>query len=203
MSARRWAEFLLPDAGSMHPDWLRQLMTVEGGLIGRFMESPTARRMLTRRAQRRHGIAVPERITLSPNQQWLLSTPPAQIALARSIGLAAVNSFIRMTVVAASVTKLRTLLGEETYRRALERHGLDVRGLDRAQFDAALERGELDEYVVAVGAALLETTTQPGDAFCRMRMRFAFPPACWRARPRSLDVDDVELAQFIAEAMRE
>jgi hypothetical protein len=159
--------------------------------------------MLTRRAHRRHGIAVPERVSLTPNQQWLLSTPSAQIALARRLGLAAVSGFIRTTVIAASVAKLRALLGEEIYRRAVEGNGLDVRGLDRAQFDVALERGELDDYLVAVGAALLETTTQPGDPFCRVRMRFAFPPTCWGARPRSLVVDDAELAERIAEAMRE
>jgi hypothetical protein len=203
VSARRWGEFLLPDAANMHLDWLRQLMTVEGGLIGRFLESPTARRMLTRRAHRRHCIAVPERVSLTANQQWLLSTPSAQIALARRLGLAAVSGFIRTTVIAASVAKLRALLGEEIYRRAVEGNGLDVRGLDRAQFDVALERGELDDYLVAVGAALLETTTQPGDPFCRVRMRFAFPPTCWGARPRSLVVDDAELAERIAEAMRE
>jgi hypothetical protein len=203
VSARRWAEFLLPDAASMHLDWLRQLMTVDGGLIGRFLESPTARRMLTRRAHRRHGIAVPERVALAPNQQWLLSTPSVQVALARRIGLDAIRSFVRTTVIASAVARLRALLGEETYRRALEGNGLGVRGLDRAQFDAALERGDLEDYLVAVGAALLETTTQPGDQFCRLRMRFAFPPACWRARPRSIAVDDAELAQRIAEAMRE
>jgi hypothetical protein len=187
----------------MHLDWVRQLMTVDGSLIGRLLESPTAKRMLTRRAQRRHGIAVPERVALAPNQQWLLSSPSAQVALARRIGLDAVRGFIRTTVVAASVSRLRALLGEETYRRALEGNGLEVRGLDRQQFDAALERGDLEEYLVAVGAALLETTTQPGDAFCRVRMRFSFPPACWRARPRSVAVDDAELAQRISEAMRE
>jgi hypothetical protein len=203
VSARRWAEFLLPDAANMHLEWLRQLMTVEGGLIGRFMASPTPKRMLTRRAHRRLGLAVPARIALAPNQQWLLSAPSAQIALARRLGLAAVSSFVRMTVIAASVAKLRALLGDEIYRRALESQGLDVRGLDRAQFDAALECGELDDYLVGVGAALLETTTQPADAFCRVRMRFAFPPACWRARPRSLGVDDAELAERIAEATRE
>jgi hypothetical protein len=199
MSARRWVEFLLPDALSMHFDWLQDVTCGDQGLLTRVAQSPTARRLLNRTARRRHGIAVPARVDLAPHQQWLLLPHADQAALARRLGLDALRDYIRTAVRAPAVAALRRELGEEGYTAALTGTALPVRGLDRTRFDAALERGGFAEYVVAVGAALLETTTATGDPFCRLRMRFAFSPACWRTRPRTIEVDAQELARRICE----
>lgn len=198
MSVRRWMDFLLPDAVAMHFDWLRDATQGDRGLLAQIARSPTARRLLTLDTYRRHNIAVPGRVQLTPQQQWLLLPHASQVALARRLGLDALRDYIRTAIRASAVAALRKELGDEAYRRELQGSALPVRGLDRAGFDAALERGGLGDYVVAVGAALLETTTDRGDAFCRLRMRFAFSPACWRARPQGIAVDPDELARRIA-----
>lgn len=197
MSVRRWVDFLLPDALALHVDWLRDSMQGDQALLARIARSPTARRLLTLDTYRRHQIAVPGRVQLGPQQQWLLLPHASQVALARRLGLAALCDSIRTTIRASSVASLRKELGEEGYRCALQGSALPVRGLDRGAFDAAVERGGLGDYAVAVGAALLETTTDRGDRFCKLRMRFAFSPACWRARPQGIDVDPDELARRI------
>jgi hypothetical protein len=199
MSARRWAEFLVPDALGIHIDWLRELVQGEDGMLAHVTRSSTAARMLTRRLYQRHGISAPARTTLAPHQQWLLSGQTQQVALARELGIEALNGFIRTTVDAPSVAILRKTLGEETYRRILAAPGLEVSGMERTAFAAALRAGRLDEHFVSAGAALLETTTRTGDPFCRMRMRFAFSPGCWRSRPQGIGVDERLLADRITQ----
>jgi hypothetical protein len=199
VSMRRWAEFLLPDALGMQVDWLRDFVRGDRGLLAQIAGSPTARRLLNRNVYRQHKISVPGRVQLSPQQQWLLLPHAAQVALARRLGLDALHESVRTTVRATSVAALRKELGDDGYRRVLAGRALPVSGLDRAAFDAALERGNFADYAVAVGAALLETTTQPGDPFCNLRMRFAFSPTCWRMRPRDIAVDREELARRIGE----
>ncbi len=71
-NARRWMDFLLPDALSVHTDWLRQFTAGDGQLLARFGQSRTARMLLTRRLYKLHEIAVPNRVKLRANQQWLL-----------------------------------------------------------------------------------------------------------------------------------
>lgn len=199
MNARRLVDYLVPDAVSMQVGWLRDLVRADDNLISQIAKSPTARRLLTRKAHGQHKISVPARAALAPNQQWLLLDHRRQQALAKRLGLEAVHQFVRTTVDAASVAVLRKELGEEGYRAAIAGTGLRVEGLDRAAFAAALSRGRFVEHVTAVGAAVLETTTRGGDAFASMRMRFAFSPACWHSRPKDLQVDEAELAARIAE----
>ena len=98
---------------------------------------------------------------------------------------------------------LRKALGEADYGRALRGPGLPVQGLNRAQFERALQRGALSDYLLGVGAALLETTTQGGDPFCHLRMRFAFSPPVWASRPQGLQVDAAALAARIETARQE
>jgi hypothetical protein len=197
MSARRWAEFLMPDAVSMQFDWLREAVQGDRGLLAAIAQSPTARRLLNRRVQREQKIPVPRRMTLAPHQQWLLASPAAQVALARRLGLEALRNYIRTTVRASSVAALRKQLGDEEYRRAVAEPALPVTGLDRARFDAAVARGDVQEHATSVGAALLETTTPSDDNFCRVRMRFAFSSDCWHARPQGLKVERNELVRRI------
>jgi len=196
-SARRWIDFLMPDALTMHPGWIRDLLGSDSGLLAKIMSSPTARLLLTRNIYRHHEMVVPARITLAANQQWLLLSHEAQRSLARRLGVEALREHICATVRGASVSALRAQLGDEHYERAIAGCGLHVEGLERAAFDEAVSRSELADYLVAVGAALLDTTTQPGDPFCRARMRFAFSPKCWLSRPRDIRVDAAELAQRI------
>jgi hypothetical protein len=203
VSARRWAEFLVPDALSVHIDWLSDLVRGEEGLLAHVARSGTATRMLTRRLYQRHGISVPARATLAPHQQWLLAVHTRQVALARTLGIEALHELIRTTVDATLVAKLRKALGDESYRRVLANPGLTVTGLERASLTAALQEGRADEYFIAVGAALLETTVQSGDPFCRMRMRFAFSPSCWRIRPQGIGVEDAQLTARIIELTEE
>jgi hypothetical protein len=198
-NARRWMDFLLPDALTVHTDWLRQFTAGDGQLLSRLMSSRTARMLLTRRLYKLHEIAVPERVKLRANQQWLLMDHEAQRALARRLGRDALHDWIRKTVRASAVVMLRNELGEDGYRRALAGPGLSVTGLDRYSFETALQRGEVGNYFVSVGAALLETTTDSGDPFCALRMRFAFSPSAWQCRPRGVRVDADELARRIAE----
>jgi hypothetical protein len=73
MNARRWIDFLLPDALSVHSDWLRQFTAGDGQLLAKVMRSRSARLLLTRRLYKLHEIAVPERVKLRANQQWLLT----------------------------------------------------------------------------------------------------------------------------------
>ena len=197
MSARRWADFLMPDALSMQFDWLRDAVQGDRGLLAAIAQSPTARRLLNRRVQREQKIPVPRRMTLAVHQQWLLSNPAAQVALARRLGLEALRDYIRTTVRASSVASLRKQLGEEAYRSAISEPALPVSGLDRARFDAAVARGDVLEHATSVGAALLETTTPSDNNFCRVRMRFAFSTDCWHSRPQGLKVDHAELARRI------
>lgn len=199
MNARRLASYLLPDASTTHPGWLRHLVGGDDHLFAQVLRSPLARRLLTRRAHERYRIAVPSRATLAPHQRWLLSESSQQLALARRLGLDALHEFIRTTVDALAVAALRKELGEEGYQAAMTGAGLAVVGLDRGAFAAALRDGRLAQHLVGVGAALLETTTQDGDPFAPLRMRFAFSPACWRARPRDLQVNAAELAARIGE----
>jgi hypothetical protein len=199
VSSRRWLEFLVPDALGVHVDWLRDLVRGEEGLLAQVTRSATARRLLTRSLYQRHGISVPARASLAPHQMWLLSGHTGQVALARRLGIEALHDLIRTTVEAPLVAILREELGEEAYRRAVAGPGLTVTGLERQDFGTALRRGRPDEYFISVGAALLERTAQEGDPFCRMRMRFAFSPGCWRSRPQGIGVDDKQLAARIAE----
>lgn len=199
MNARRWMSFLLPDALTVHADWLRKFTAGDGKLLAQIIRSRTARLLLTRRLYAQHGIAVPERATLRAEQQWLLAEHELQRALAQRLGRDALHESIRRTVRASAVAMLRDALGDEGYRRALAGPGLAVEGLDRVAFETALQRGRIGEYFIAVGAALLETTTD-GDSFCNVRMRFAFSPAVWLCRPRGIRVDAQELARRIAES---
>jgi hypothetical protein len=203
VKARQWVEFLIPDALAMQLDWVRGLVKGDDGLLAQISQSPTARRLLTRGAHKHLQIAVPARANLAPQQQWLLAAHPQQVSLARSLGIEALHEIFRTTVNARSVAVLKEALSEEGYRRAIAGPGLLVQGLDRSEFDEAVQRGRLTEYITAVGAALLETTTQPGDAFCQMRMRFAFSPACWRARPRDIQVDPTLLHERIRALSKE
>lgn len=199
MNASRWMSFLRPDAWTVHTDWLRQFTAGNSHLLAQVMNSPTARLLLSRRLYQLHEISVPERVRLQANQQWLLEDHEAQRALARRLGRDALHDWIRTTVRASAVVILRGELGEEGYRRALAGPGLSVEGLDRFAFETALQKGQLGEYFVSVGAALLETTTDGGDFFCALRMRFAFSPSAWQCRPRGIRVDADDLARRIAE----
>jgi hypothetical protein len=195
VSTRRLVDFLIPDALAMQFDWVRNAVRGDKNLLAAIAQSPTARRLLNRRVQSEHRIAVPGSVELAPNQRWLLSTPAQQVDLARRLGFEALRGFIRTAVRASHVGLLRKVLGEDGYREALSGAALSVVGLERAHFDAALERGELADHAVSVGIALLETTTPADDSFCRLRMRFAFSRACWSSRPQNLCVDDAELAR--------
>ena len=199
MNARRWIDFLLPDALSVHTDWLRQFTAGDGQLLAKVMRSRSARLLLTRRLYKLHEIAVPDRVKLRANQQWLLMDHEAQRALARRLGRDALHDWIRRTVRTSAVVMLRNELGTDGYRRALAGPGLAVEGLDRYSFETALQQGHIGNYFVSVGAALLETTTDGGDPFCGLRMRFAFSPGAWQCRPRGIRVDADELARRIAE----
>jgi hypothetical protein len=199
VSARRWAEFLLPDAIGVQLDWLRDVVRGDDGFVAQLARSPTARRLLNRTMYRRLEIPVPERVSLNPHQQWLLAGREQQLRLARQLGIEALHGLIRTTIDGRSVALLRAELGEEGYGRAMAEAGLEVDGLDRSAFVAAVTRGRLTAYIVSVGAAVLETTTRAGDPFCGVRMRFAFSPECWRSRPRGIRIDGVQLAQRIAE----
>ena len=179
MNARRWMDFLLPDALTVHVDWLRQFTAGDRHLLTQVLRSRTARLLLSRRLYKLHEVAVPERVKLRANQQWLLTDHEAQRALARRLGRDALHDWICKTVRASTVVALRGELGEDGYRRALAGPGLTVEGLDREAFETALQRGHIGNYFVAVGAALLETTADSGDTFCRLRMRFAFSPGAW------------------------
>lgn len=200
MNARQLVDYLVPDAVSMQVGWLRDLVRGDDNLLSQIAKSPTARRLLTRKAHSKHEITVPARATLPPNQQWLLLDHRRQQALAKRLGLAAVHGFVRTTVDAGSVAVLRKELGEEGYRAAIAGPGLAVQGLERAAFTTALGRGRFAEHVTAIGAALLETTTRGGDAFASLRMRFAFSPTCWHSRPKDLQVNEAEIAARITEA---
>jgi hypothetical protein len=199
VSARRWAEFLLPDAIGVQLDWLRDVVRGDDGFVAQLARSPTARRLLNRTMYRRLEIPVPARVSLNPHQQWLLAGREQQLRLARQLGIEALHGLIRTTIDGRSVAVLRTEIGEEGYGRALAQPGLEVDGLDRSAFVAAVTRGRLTAYIVSVGAAVLETTTRSGDPFCGVRMRFAFSPECWRSRPRGIRVDGAQLARRIAE----
>lgn len=203
MSARRWVEFLVPDALAMQLDWIRDQLKADDTLLAQITRSPTARRLLTRAAHQRLHITVPARGSLAQHQQWLLFAHPQQVLLARNLGTEALHDFIRTTVDARSVAVLKEALGEDGYRRAVSGTGLPTEGLDRSQFEEALKRGRLTEFITGVGITLLETTTLAGDPFCQMRMRFAFSPACWRARPRGVQVDDARLHARILELAAE
>lgn len=199
MNARRWMDFLRPDALTVHIDWLRQFVAGDGQLLAKVMRSSTARLLLTRRLYKLHEVTVPKRVKLRAEQQWLLLDHEAQRALARRLGRDALHDWIRRTVRASAVVMLRGELGEEGYRRALAGPGLPVEGLDRLAFESALQKGQIGDYFVSVGASLLETTTDGGDRFCGLRMRFAFSPSVWECRPRGIRVDTDELARRIAE----
>jgi hypothetical protein len=199
MNARLWMNFLWPNALTVHADWLRQFTAGDGMLLAKVLRSRTGRLLLTRRLYKLHEVVVPNRVKLRDDQQWLLADHEAQRELAKRLGRDALHDWIRRTVRASAVTMLRGELGEQGYRRALAGPGLSVEGLDRLAFETALERGQVGEYFVCVGAALLETTTEAGDAFCNLRMRFAFSPGTWLCRPRGIRVDADELARRIAE----
>ena len=202
MNASRWMSFLRPDAWTVHTDWLRQFTAGNSHLLAQVMNSRTARLLLSRRLYKFHEISVPERVKLQANQQWLLEEHESQRALARRLGRDALHDWIRRTVRANAVVMLRGELGAEGYRRALAGPGLSVEGLDRFAFEAALQNGQIGEYFVSVGAALLETTIDGGDPFCGLRMRFAFSPGAWECRPRGIRVNADELARRIAEPSR-
>jgi hypothetical protein len=199
-NVRRWVDSLLPDAESakLQLDWLRGITRGDRNLIASIVQSPTARRLLNRRVYRQHRIAVPGRVDLAAHQQWLLAPHADQMALARRLGFDALNDNVRKTVRAASVAVLKKEMGEEGYKRALTGPTLTTTGLTQAAFDAAVGKGQLEQYAISVGAALLETTA-PGDDFSRLRMQFAFSPACWRMRPRNIKVDAAALAQRITQ----
>jgi hypothetical protein len=199
MNARRWMDFLLPDALTVHVDWLRQLTAGDRTLLQHLLASRPARLLLTRHLYKVHEIAVPDRVRLQPHQQWLLKDHETQRGLARQLGTDALHAWIRTTVRASWVATLRGELGEDGYRRALAGPGIAVQGLDREVFDAALQQQRIGDYFVALGAALLETTTNRGDPFCRLRMRFAFSPRAWQSRPRGVRADPDELARHIAD----
>jgi hypothetical protein len=199
MNARRWMDFLLPDALTVHLDWLRQLTAGDRTLLSHLLRSRSARLLLTRRLYKAHEIAVPDRVRLQPHQQWLLKDHETQRDLARRLGADALHGWIRTTVRASWVATLRGELGEDGYRQALAGPGLAVEGLEREAFDTALQQQRVADYFTALGAALLETTTSRSDPFCRLRMRFAFSPHAWQARPRGIRVDPDDLAQRIAD----
>jgi hypothetical protein len=199
MSRHRWLEFLVPDALGVHVEWVRDLVRGDESLLARVKQSATARRLLSRQLHRHYEVAVPERALLAPEQRWLLAEHSRQAALARALGIEALHDLIRTTVEAPLVAALRGSLGEVAYRNAVAAPAGPVTGLTREDFRAAVGRGRADDYFVSVGAALLETTVQSGDPFCRMRMRFAFSPSCWRSRPRGIGVDGAWLAGRIAE----
>jgi hypothetical protein len=191
--------FLVPDALGVHIEWLHDLVRGDESLLARVKQSATARRLLTRNLHRHYEIAIPNRASLPPEQQWLLAGQPRQAALARALGIEALHDLIRTTVEAPLVAALREALGDEVYRHAVAASGLPVTGITREGFRAAVRRGRVADYFVSVGAALLETTVQTSDPFYRMRMRFAFSPACWCSRPQGIGVDSALLATRIAE----
>lgn len=199
MNARAWMSFVWPNALSVHSDWLRQFTAGDGLVLAKVLRSRTARLLLIRRLYKLHEVVVPDRVKLRADQQWLLADHETQRALAKRLGRDALHDWIRRTVRASAVAMLRSELGEQGYRRALAGPGLAVEGLDRLAFETALQRGQIGEYFVSVGAALLETTTEGGDPFCNLRMRFAFSPGAWLCRPRGIRVDAHELERRIGE----
>src|SRR5687768_7293265 len=104
MNARAWMQFFMPNALTIHADWLRQFTGGNGQLLAQIMRSRSARLLLTRRLYKLHEIAVPARAKLQPNQQWLLMEHEAQRALALRLGREALSDWIRRTVRASSVS---------------------------------------------------------------------------------------------------
>ena len=202
MNMRAWANLLLPDALNTHLDWLRDLVRGDDGMLAQVVRSPAARRLLARKTYTRFGLVPPARATLTATQEWLLATRDQQLALARHLGMAALQECIRRTVNAKAVATLRRELGEDAYRKAMTQPPLAVTGLDAARFREEIERNGVGVYLTAVGAALLESTLPVDEPFYRLRMALIFSPPCWQSRPRGLQVDPQALATQLREGLR-
>ena len=163
MSARRWVEFLLPDALSMQLDWLQDVTRGDHGLLARVAQSPTARRLLNRTARRRHGIAVPARVDLAP-------TPAMAPAAARRADRIGASPRSRRTARLAFAPRSARLLwprcGGNWVKKAIELHSPAL----RCPCVGSIERASMPRSSVAASRSM---SSPSGPRCSRRRLRRA------------------------------
>lgn len=194
----RKAQLFFPDASSVESGWLQKILPLNSDLLSGVQNSRHASRLLRKAVTKHYQLVVPERENLKPEQQWLLLDTSKQREIAKQLGIYACASHIRTAVTRAAVAQIRDFLGEEGYittvRAATD---ADVAGVQREGFDQAVAQQHIGHYIVAHGIALLEKTLDSDDPFFALRMRFAFPPACWNMRPEGLTVDPARLGKLV------
>ncbi|MGI9286948.1 MAG: hypothetical protein ACR2P1_16300 [Pseudomonadales bacterium] len=197
----RKAQLFFPDASSLEPSWLKKVLPLDSDLLSGVQKSRHASRLLRKAVAKHYQLVVPERESLKPEQQWLLLDTSKQRDIAKQLGIYACANHIRTAVTRTAVAQLRDYLGEEGYlttvRAATDVDALAVAGVQRTEFDQAVAQQYIGRYIVAHGIALLEQTLDSEDPFFALRMRFAFPPACWNMRPQGLTVDSAQLSNLV------
>lgn len=102
------------------------------------------------------------------------------------LGAFACATALRQTIEQAELLEVRNAIDDETYRAAIEQPVAPIKNDIRAEFRAALKRGELRHFIAAIGMSVLQSAVPEDEAFIQYRLRFHFPRKAWAQRRAGL-----------------
>lgn len=158
--------------------WLRPLGVHEEADLAAVLSSPRGYRTLMLSFIDHYRLVAAPADGTAQSHSWVFRGRAFLHALALQLGLLANVEYIRTSVTQQAVAALHGALGTATCKDMLDAstaaNSIQIRGLTRTPFDAALHSGNIQSYLLVVGSNLLELALLEADSFVRQRLRFAF-----------------------------
>jgi len=182
--------------------WLLPLGVSDDASLAAILSSRRGRRSLTLSLIEHYRLPSVPSEGLAPSHHWVLRGTTFLRALALRLGLLASADFVRTSVTREALAALHRTLGAAACGQAVEAciapDAIQVHGLTRATFDAALQTGNIEPFLVRVGRRLLELALFDADDFARQRLRYAFEADSEKLAHFKLSVDNAQLSDTIA-----
>jgi hypothetical protein len=189
-------KFFVDVAAYTHASWFPAIPQT---VTAHAMASPPARQLLSRWLIRGQALDIPGKLTLNPDERWLLAGRERVAEMARALGLKLVAPVIRVLVSRKDVEKIRAAFGDDGYAASLELPGLSERRIGRAWLDRAASVDEIREGVLVMGHSLLSQQLAADERQLKARLRLMFP----RVWPAHMADDLPEMAAPVNEWLRE
>lgn len=167
------------DLGLVDPSWLAPLGVKNEADFTLIRSNHRSHRTLTLMFLEHYRLRSEYSDETAGRYRWVWRDRAFLKALASRLGLIANAEFVRTSIARRAVLELHRTLGEAACREALELSTapdfMQVGGITRSQFDAAIDSGAIKMFLLAVGNELLDMALMGAGEVIRQRVRFAFP----------------------------
>lgn len=199
--AHRFAETHGHSFDKFDGSWLRPLGVTNDDSLSMVTASRRGNRSLMLSLIKHYQLRFPAGEGLAAGDCWVLRSNGFVQALALRLGLIANAEYVRTAVTRDAIGSLHRSLGKAAYQQAIEASPatgpVQIHGLQRGLFDAAVSDDKLRPYLMTVGRTLLALILPEDNEFAQQRLRFAFPMDDETTAPELL-VNSSELAQVVA-----